>query len=105
MSVMQLERQTHLVWFPNCRKRRFVYQLEAVTETQPLFLKQHLEAANGAVVTVQHQHGQGGELSCAVPAVATVHHTDVFPDSTLSAIRSAPARISYKHTNNLVKRL
>lgn len=55
------------------------YQLEAVTKTQPLFLKQHLEAANGAVVTVQHEHGQGGELARTVPAVAAVHHHRGFP--------------------------
>lgn len=33
------------------------YQLETVTEAQPLLLEQHFEAANGSVVTIQHQHG------------------------------------------------
>ena len=56
-----------------------VYQLEAVTKAQPLFLQQHFEAADGAVVTVQHEHGQGGELGCAVPAVAAVDHHWCFP--------------------------
>lgn len=50
------------------------YQLETVTEAQPLLLEQHLEAADGAVVTVQHQHSQGGELARPVPTVAAVHH-------------------------------
>ena len=58
---------------------KFVYQLEAVTEAQPLLLKQHLKTADGAVVTVQHEHGQGRELACAVPTVATVHHHWGFP--------------------------
>lgn len=58
---------------------KWIYQLEAVTEAQPLFLKQHLEATNGAVVAVQHEHGQGGELARAVPAVAAVHHHRCFP--------------------------
>lgn len=33
--------------------------------------------------------------------------TEVFPDSTLSAMRSAPAKMSYKcrQTNNLVKQV
>lgn len=58
---------------------KFVYQLEAVTEAQPLLLEQHLKAANGSVVTVQHEHGQGGELARSVPTVATVHHHRGFP--------------------------
>lgn len=37
-------------------------------------LTSNLEAPKGAVVAVQHQHGQGGELSRAVPAVAAVDH-------------------------------
>lgn len=53
---------------------RFVYQLEAVTKAQPFFLQQHLKSTNGAVITVQHDHGQGGELACPVPAIAAVHH-------------------------------
>lgn len=32
----------------------FAYQLEAVTETQPFFVQQHLKSTNGAVITVQH---------------------------------------------------
>lgn len=50
-----------------------------MTEAQPLLLEQHLEPANGAVVTVQHEHGQGGELGGAVPTVATVDHHRCFP--------------------------
>lgn len=50
-----------------------------MTKAQPLFLKQHFKAANGAVVTIQHEHRQGGELSRAVPAVAAVHHNRRFP--------------------------
>lgn len=73
------EANGQLCGFPKYRKgrknlRNLNYQLEAVTKAQPLLLKQHLEAANGAVVTVQHEHGQRGELACAVPAIATVHH-------------------------------
>lgn len=58
---------------------KFVYQLEAVTEAQPLLLEQHLETADGAVVSVQHEHGQGRELARAVPTVAAVHHHRGFP--------------------------
>lgn len=73
---MQLERPPRLMWLSETSEvyENVFYQLEAVTKAQPLFLKQHLEAANGAVVTVQHEHGQGGELACAVPTVAAVHH-------------------------------
>lgn len=53
---------------------KFVYQLEAVTKTQPFFLKQHLKTTNGSVITVQHKHGQGGQLTRAVPTVTAVHH-------------------------------
>lgn len=55
------------------------YQLEAVTEAQPLLLEQDFKAANGSVVTVQHQHGQGGELARSVPTIAAVHHHRRFP--------------------------
>lgn len=55
-------------------KKTNIYLLEAMSETQPLFLNQNFKAPNGAVVPVQHEHGQRGELSRAVPAVATVHH-------------------------------
>lgn len=53
---------------------RFAYQLEAVTKAQPFFLQQHLKSTNGAVIPVQHEHGQGGELARPVPAIAAVHH-------------------------------
>lgn len=33
-----------------------------------------LEASEGAVVAVQQQHGQRGELSRSIPAVAAVNH-------------------------------
>ena len=35
---------------------------------------QHLKAGEGAVVTVQQQHGQTGQLGGPVPAVTAVHH-------------------------------
>lgn len=54
-------------------------QLEAVTKAQPLFLEQNLKTTNGAVIAVQHEHGQGGELAGPVPAVAAVHHHRGFP--------------------------
>ena len=47
---------------------------ELVSKADPLLLQQHLEAPEGAVVAVQHQHRQGGELGRAVPAVTAVHH-------------------------------
>lgn len=47
---------------------------EAVSEAQPFLLQQHLEASERAEVRVQHEHGQRGELSRAVPAIAAVHH-------------------------------
>ena len=47
---------------------------KAVSEAKPLFLYEDLEAPERAVVAVQHQHGQRGELGCAVPAVAAVDH-------------------------------
>lgn len=53
---------------------RFIYQLKAVTKAQPFFLQQHLKSTNGAVITVQHEHGQRRELARPVPAIAAVHH-------------------------------
>lgn len=49
-----------LIWFQIVKRalKKSVYQLEAMTKAQPLFLKKHLEAANGAVITIQHEHGQ-----------------------------------------------
>lgn len=57
----------------------FMYQLEAVAKAEPLFLQQRFETPNGAVITVQHEHGQGGELARPVPAVTAVHHHRGFP--------------------------
>jgi hypothetical protein len=49
---------------------------ELVPEARPLLLDEDLEAGEGAVVGVQQQHGQGGELGCPVPPVAAVdYHT------------------------------
>lgn len=39
-------------------KKTNIYLLEAMSETQPLFLNQNFKAPNGAVVPVQHEHGQ-----------------------------------------------
>lgn len=54
--------------------RMCTHRGELVSKADPLLLDQHLEAPECAVVRVQHQHGQGGELSRAVPAVTAVHH-------------------------------
>ena len=48
-------------------------RMKAVAEAQPLFLDEHLEAAQSAIVSVEHEHGERGELSGAVPAVRAVH--------------------------------
>ena len=55
-----------------------------VSKTEPLFLYEHLELfigvgcgdlqpPDGAVVGVQEQHGQAGQLGGAVPPVTAVH--------------------------------
>lgn len=49
------------------------YRCKLVSKAYPLFLHQNFKAFNGSVVAVQHEHGQGGELSRAVPAVAAVN--------------------------------
>lgn len=49
------------------------YWCKLVSKAYPLLLHQDFEALNGSVVAVQHEHGQGGELGRAVPAVAAVN--------------------------------
>lgn len=44
-------------------------QLEFVSKRQPLFLDKYFEASERAVVGVQHEHSEGGELSSAIPTV------------------------------------
>lgn len=56
-------------------------------EAQPFLLHEDLKAPHGAVVAVQHEHGEGGELGRAVPAVAAVHHHGRLP--RLHPIRDA----------------
>ena len=49
---------------------------ELVPEAGPLLLDEDLEAGEGAVVGVQQQHGQGGQLRRPVPPVTAVdYHT------------------------------
>ena len=49
---------------------------ELVTKAQPLLLYQDHEPSEGPVVTVQHQHGQGGQLAGPVPSITAVdNHT------------------------------
>lgn len=55
------------------------HQLESVAEAQPLLLHEHLKAPDGAVVAIQHEQGQRGQLGCAVPAVAAVNHHRCLP--------------------------
>lgn len=44
-----------------------------MSKTYPLFLYQYFKAFNSPVETVQHQHGQGCQLSSPVPSVTAVH--------------------------------
>eukprot|EP01136_Pigoraptor_vietnamica_P002843 Opistho-1_new@31340 len=43
-----------------------------MAEREPFLLDEHAETDDGAIVRVQHQHGQRGKLRGAVPAVAAV---------------------------------
>ena len=46
---------------------------ELVPRTEPLFLDQDREAADGAVIRVEAKLCQGRELGCAIPSVGAVH--------------------------------
>lgn len=80
-------------------------QLEAVTKAQPLFLEQNLKTTNGAVIAVQHEHGQGGELARPVPAIAAVHHNRGFPRLHLvcDPQRSCENQLQRKKNDNLIQ--
>lgn len=49
------------------------YRCKLVSKAYPLLLHQDFKAFHGSVVAVEHEHGQRGELSRAVPAVAAVN--------------------------------
>ena len=50
------------------------HQCKPMSKAYPLLFYESLESFNGAVITVQHQHGQRRQLGCSVPAITAVHH-------------------------------
>ena len=50
-----------------------------MSKAYPLLLYESLESFNGAVITVQHQHGQGRQLGCPVPTITAVYHHRALP--------------------------
>lgn len=54
--------------------RFFTHKLKSMSKAQPFFLHEDFKPSDGSVVPVQHEHGQGRQLGCTVPAIAAVHH-------------------------------
>lgn len=48
------------MWYPE--SRFFTHKLKSMSKAQPLFFHKDFKPSDGAVVSVQHKHGQGGQL-------------------------------------------
>lgn len=61
-------------WHVTHAVKVFTHELKSMSEAQPLLFHEDFKPADGAVVAVQHEHGEGRQLSRAVPAVTAVNH-------------------------------
>lgn len=52
----------------------FTYKLKSMSKAQPFFFHKDFKSSDSSIVSIQHEHGKGRQLSCAVPAITAVYH-------------------------------
>ena len=72
--------------------RFFTHKLKSMSKAQPFFFHKDLKPSDASIVAIQHEHGQGSQLGCAVPAVAAVHHHRRLPGLNFVSNTKSPRK-------------